>query len=144
MDNVKILRLQSGEDIITQYTENEKESTLLLSYPMVVIFKRMSEGRCVMFMSPWLPVELVEHNFTSIYMQDVLTVFEPKQSLLKYYEKAVNALAERIEEEAEMIDSNLISGPEGSQDYDGEDEDDEEGISEEASTITVTSNKVIH
>ena len=143
MDNVKILRLQSGEDIITQYTENEKESTLLLSYPMIVIFKRMSEGKCVMFMSPWLPVELVEHNFTSIYMQDVLTVFEPKQSLLKYYEKAVSKLAERIEEEAEMIDSNLTSGPEDSQDYDGEDEDDEEVISEE-STITVTSNKVIH
>jgi hypothetical protein len=143
MDNVKILRLQSGEDIITQYTENEKESTLLLSYPMIVIFKRLSEGRCVMFMSPWLPVELVEHNFTSIYMQDVLTVFEPKQSLLKYYEKAVSKLAERIEEEAEMIDSNLTSGPEDSQDYDGEDEDDEEVISEE-STITVTSNKVIH
>jgi hypothetical protein len=143
MDNVKILRLQSGEDIITQYTENEKESTLLLSYPMIVIFKRMSEGRCVMFMSPWLPVELVEHNFTSIYMQDVLTVFEPKQSLLKYYEKAVSKLAERIEEEAEMIDSNLTSGPEDSQDYDVEDEDDGEGISEE-STITVTSNKVIH
>jgi hypothetical protein len=143
MDNVKILRLQSGEDIITQYTENQKESTLLLSYPMIVIFKRLSEGRCVMFMSPWLPVELVEHNFTSIYMQDVLTVFEPKQSLLKYYEKAVSKLAERIEEEAEMIDSNLTSGPEDSQDYDGEDEDDEEVISEE-STITVTSNKVIH
>jgi hypothetical protein len=143
MDNVKILRLQSGEDIITQYTENQKESTLLLSYPMIVIFKRMSEGRCVMFMSPWLPVELVEHNFTSIYMQDVLTVFEPKQSLLKYYEKAVSKLAERIEEEAEMIDSNLTSGPEDSQDYDVEDEDDGEGISEE-STITVTSNKVIH
>ena len=143
MDNVKILRLQSGEDIITQYTENEKESTLLLSYPMIVIFKRMSEGRCVMFMSPWLPVELVEHNFTSIYMQDVLTVFEPKQSLLKYYEKAVSKLAERIEEEAEMIDSNLTSGPEDSQDYDVEDEDYGEGISEE-STITVTSNKVIH
>jgi hypothetical protein len=143
MDNVKILRLQSGEDIITQYTENEKESTLLLSYPMIVIFKRMSEGRCVMFMSPWLPVELVEHNFTSIYMQDVLTVFEPKQSLLKYYEKAVNALAERIEQESEMIDLNLNAGPEDSQDYDVEDEDYGEGISEE-STITVTSNKVIH
>jgi hypothetical protein len=70
-------------------------------------------------------------------------VFEPKQSLLKYYEKAVSKLAERIEEEAEMIDSNLTSGPEDSQDYDVEDEDDGEGISEE-STITVTSNKVIH
>jgi hypothetical protein len=92
-------------------------------------------------MTPWLPVELIEHNFTSIYMQDVLTVFEPKQSLLKYYEKAVNELAERIEEETEMIDLNLTSGPVSLQDY--EDEDDEEGTSEE-STITVTSNKVIH
>jgi len=141
MDNVKILRLQSGDDIITQYTENAKENTLLLSYPMIVLFKRLSEGRCVMLMTPWLPVELIEHNFTSIYMQDVLTVFEPKQSLLKYYEKAVNELAERIEEETEMIDLNLTSGPVSLQDY--EDEDDEEGTSEE-STITVTSNKVIH
>jgi hypothetical protein len=141
MDNIKILRLQSGEDIIAQYIENVEEGTLLLSYPMIVLFKRMPEGKCLMFMTPWLPVELVEHNFTSIYMQDVLTVFQPKQSLLNYYEKAVNALAERIEQESEMIDLNLNAGPENfSDEYEY---DDEEGITEE-STITVSSNKVIH
>ena len=34
MDNIKIIRLQSGEDIIASYKESDGEGTVLLGNPM--------------------------------------------------------------------------------------------------------------
>ena len=114
MDNIKIVRLQSGEDIIADYMEDVEGSTILLTNPMTLMFKRLPTGKSVMMMSPWLPLELVENTTARLFSQDVLTVFEPKAQLIEYYNSTV------IEVEQDLYNNE-----------DGLDELDDDDITEE-------------
>jgi hypothetical protein len=103
MDNIKIVRLQSGEDVIANYKDDE-EGSITLTNPMALIFKRMPTGRAVMMMSPWLPLELVEDNIACIYAQDILSVFQPKQSIIDYY----NTTVMEVEEDRQNEEMNEL------------------------------------
>lgn len=118
MDNIKIVRLQSGEDVIANYTDDEEGSITLVN-PMSLMFKRMPTGRAVMMMSPWLPLELVEDNVACIYAQDILSVFQPKQSIIDYY----NTTVMEVEEDRKNEEMNEI--------HDIEDDDLEMSLEEE-------------
>lgn len=89
MDNIKIVRLQSGEDIIADYTSDDSDSSVILNNPMSLIFKRLSSGKSVMMMSPWIPLEIVENTSARIFSLDVLAVFEPKPHIIEYYNTTV-------------------------------------------------------
>ena len=95
--NIKIVRLQSGEDIIASYFPDEEEGTVQLDNPMHMIFKRLPSGT-MMMMLPWLPVELIEKNSAVIYSSDILTVIDPKVDLIKHYATSVSELMKRMEE----------------------------------------------
>ena len=86
---IKIVRLQSGEDIIADCTAIEDSDTVLLNRPMHILFKRVSTGKSVMMMMPWLPIELIKENSAIIYEADILTVIDPKDDLVEYYSNAV-------------------------------------------------------
>ena len=86
---IKIVRLQSGEDIIADCTAIEDSDTVLLNRPMHIVFKRVSTGKSVMMMMPWLPIELIKENSAIIYEADILTVIDPKDDLVEYYSNAV-------------------------------------------------------
>ena len=103
MDNIKIVRLQSGEDVIANYKDDEEGSITLIN-PMSLMFKRMPTGRAVMMMSPWLPLELVEDNVACIYAQDILSVFQPKQSIIDYY----NTTVIEVEEDRQNEEMNEL------------------------------------
>ena len=51
--NIKIIRLQSGEDVMADCIEDTEQGTVLLENPMHIIFKRVSTGQTVMMMMPW-------------------------------------------------------------------------------------------
>ena len=103
MDNIKILRLHNGEDIVAQYTEGEDE-TVLLDNPMHVIFKRIPTGQTVMMMMPWLPIEVIKENVATIYASDILTIVEPKEDLIEYYGSAVLEAQKRMEKKTPFMD----------------------------------------
>ena len=88
--NIRIVRLQSGEDIIADCIENLEDDIVELKRPMHIIFKRIQTGKSVMMMMPWLPVELIKKNTAHIYGADILTYIEPKDDLIEYYNNAVN------------------------------------------------------
>ena len=88
--NIRIVRLQSGEDIIADCIPNLDEETVELKRPMHIIFKRIQTGRSIMMMMPWLPVELIKNNTAHIYGADILSYLEPKDDLIEYYNNAVN------------------------------------------------------
>jgi hypothetical protein len=125
MDNIKIIRLQSGEDVIADYTQVEGDSSVLLTNPMCLIFKRMPTGRAVMLMSPWLPLELVEKNEAWLFEADILSIFQPKSQIIDYYTNTVK------EVEEDMIASESESGDylrDISDGFDGEEMTDEEEL----------------
>ena len=107
MDNIKIIRLQTGEDVIADYQQIEGDESVLLSNPMSLIFKRMPTGRAVMLMSPWLPLELVEKNEAWLYQSDILTVVQPKQQIVDYYANSVKEVEEDMIASA-MDDDNFL------------------------------------
>jgi hypothetical protein len=114
-NNIKIVRLQSGEDVMADYHADEENGTVLLDNPMHIIFKRISSGQTVMMMMPWLPIELIKENNAIIYDSDILTIIEPKDDLINYYGQIVMSAQEKMENE-----TNIFG------DADDEDEDDEE------------------
>ena len=120
-NNIKIVRLQSGEDIMADVMENDENELIVLDNPMHIIFKRMPTGQTVMMMMPWLPIEIIKENNATIYGTDILTVIEPKDDLIEYYGRAVL-------EAQEIMEKKRIRGI---NDEDFDDEEDADGDEEE-------------
>ena len=117
-NEIKILRLQDGEDIIASYHIDEISKMVVMNNPMSLFFKRISSGKSMVMMAPWLPLELIGENTARVYETSVLTVIEPKKSLVDYYLSAVEESNELIEMNADAIDEALLN--------EADDESDEE------------------
>jgi hypothetical protein len=87
---IKIIRMQTGEDIISSIYEDEETDTVLLNNPMRVIVRRMTTGQTIFMMLPWLPIEVLKEDSAIIYSDDIITMLEPKDSLIEYYQNAIN------------------------------------------------------
>ena len=122
-NNIKIVRLQSGEDIMADILQDEENDTIMLDNPMQVIFKRIPTGQTVMMMMPWLPIEIIEENSAVVYSSDILTIIEPKDDLVNYYGSVVIEAQQRMEEKRDF-------SPSEEEDEDDEDELDEEELFE--------------
>lgn len=120
MDNIKIIRLQSGEDIIANYKLDEESGIVEINRPMMLMFKRLPTGKSIMMMGPWLPIELIETNSAVLYTQDILTVISPKESLIKYYNNVTNETEKTLEEYGHNIEMSLNNNED-----DEEEEEDE-------------------
>jgi hypothetical protein len=121
MHKVKIIRMQTGEDIMASMVGEEQEETVLLEDPMRLIFRRMPTGQTVMMMMPWLPVELIKDNNALIYNSDIVTIIDPKESMIEYYENLVIKTLLEMEKSEEMI-AGLLKDQAGEEDTEGEEE----------------------
>ena len=117
-NNIKIVRLQSGEDIMADIIEDEENDTIFLDNPMHIIFKRIPTGQTVMMMMPWLPIEVIKENSAILYSSDILTIIKPKEDLVDYYGTVVIEAQQRMEEKRDFSNEE--------DDYDEEEIDEEE------------------
>jgi hypothetical protein len=139
MHNVKIIRMQTGEDIMASMIGEEEAETVLLEDPMRLIFRRMPTGQTVLMMMPWLPVELIKDNNALIYNSDIITIIDPKESMVEYYENLVIKTMLEMEKSEEMITGLL-------KEQAGEDDEEEEEYSMEELTrfIEEVKNRTLH
>ena len=108
MDNVKIIRMQTGEDIMASMIEKEEQNeTVVLNNPMRLVFRRLPTGQTVLMMMPWLPVELIKEDSAIIYTTDIITVIEPKESMKEYYENLVDKTIEEMLNSEELLEQRL-------------------------------------
>jgi hypothetical protein len=106
--------------------------------PMRIVFRRLPTGQTVMMMMPWLPVELIKENSAMIYYSDIVTVVEPKESMIRYYDKLVERTIEEMADSDKMID-NLL------EEQEQEEEDVQHQIIEEViQSIQEAKNKKLH
>lgn len=124
---IKLIRLQSGEDLIAGVTSDEQ--TVMLDNPMHLVFKRTSVGT-VMMMLPWLPIELIKDNMAIIDAADVLTYAEPKDALVEYYGNAINHTQYKMLRDDTAV-NNLLKQIEQDDDEILDEFNDEEDIDEE-------------
>lgn len=137
MDNVRILRLKDGEDIIASYHLNSN-GIIEMFEPMTLFYKRLSAGKSMLLMSPWLPIELVQTNSACISMSEVLTIIEPRTALIEYYNNAVVEANEVVANFTDQIDDSLLN------DFNSDEEFDLEDDSEELSQEPNTNKQTIH
>ena len=139
MHNVKIIRMQTGEDIMASMIGEEEEETVLLEDPMRLIFRRMPTGQTVMMMMPWLPVELIKDNNALIYNSDIITIVEPKESMIEYYENLVIKTMLEMEKSEEMI-AGLLKAQSGEEDT----EDEEYSMEDLIQFVEEVKNRTLH
>jgi hypothetical protein len=137
MHNVKIIRMQTGEDIMASMIGEEEAETVLLEDPMRLIFRRMPTGQTMLMMLPWLPVELIKDNSALIYNSDIITIIDPKESMVQYYDNLVMKTLLEMEKSEEMIEQLL-------RDQEEESEEAENYIEELTQYIEDIKNRTLH
>ena len=90
MEEIKILRLVTGEDIICEFIKISTDSYAVLN-PMA-IFVKYKGSKSNLVMSHWLPVEIVKKNEVLISPRDVVTMFDPIDDVAEYYDRMVENL----------------------------------------------------
>ena len=110
--NIKVIRLQSGEDVIADIIDDE--DVTILNNPMVLVLRRSPTGS-VMMMSPWLPVEVISDNIASINNTEIVTITNPRDSLVEYYLTRVGQTIIEVEKSDEMLQkyNQDLSGSDG-------------------------------
>jgi hypothetical protein len=135
--SVKILRMQTGEDIISSIQEDDKNETILLNNPMKVVIRRDVSGSTIFVMLPWLPIEIIKEDAAIVYTSDVITMVEPRDSLIEYYNNAVNdSLLTMIRSGKEIEDALL--------EIDEEEEEDQITEEEIKELEEYKKNKLVH
>ena len=141
-NNIKIIRLHGGEDIIANFIESEDKETAILHDPMQVIFKRIpTTGQTVMMMMPWLPIEIIENNQAVLYTSDILTIIDPKESAIQHYGEVVMEAQKRMDEVDFISESE--DGDEDDEE-DGEEETKDFNVDELLEIIKEKKNKKLH
>ena len=145
-ENIKILRLNDGEDIITDY-HLEQGNIVVMNNPMTLFFKRLSVGKSMVLMQPWLPIELVDTNCAKIYANQILTVIEPKSALVDYYKNAVEESNDIVTKYSDQIDESLMNDAYASSDESLEEEEEyteDDAFIDQMQNISNIKNKTIH
>ena len=97
MEAVKLIRLKTGEDIIS-YIEQVDKLNFIVREPMVVITKMDNRnGKHIIMMDHWLPVPLIRHNEAFITESEIVTMLEPTSDFSEYYENAVSTMKQVLQ-----------------------------------------------
>lgn len=97
MEQVKLLRLKTGEDVIS-YIEDYEEGKSILRTPMVVMIKYDNRtGKQNVMMDHWLPITVILENEAVIENSEILTSMNPNAEFSEYYEKSVGAIANAMD-----------------------------------------------
>ena len=106
MENeVKILRLATGEDIICSFLKIEKNTYLVID-PMSLIIK-FKGGESTVLMQHWLPVEVISSNEVVLQDRDILCYLEPNDSMKEYYNNLSDKLREEIRKKKLFNDMDI-------------------------------------
>jgi ABC-type uncharacterized transport system YnjBCD substrate-binding protein len=119
----------------------EEEETVLLADPMRLIYRRMPTGQTVLMMMPWLPVELIKDNNALVYNSDIVTIVDPKESMIEYYENLVIKTMLEMEKSEGMIEQLLKDQQEDSE---AEEESEEFSMEELTQYIEDIKNRTLH
>ena len=94
MDNIRIVKLQNGEDLVGTLTTNEY-GNYRLEEPMSfeIDFRNNSSG---LIMRHWLPVQLIKKNEIELTHKDIIAVLEPAEDFCEYYCNTVEKIKELL------------------------------------------------
>lgn len=110
MDNIKIVRLKSGEDIVGVIREDDY-GKLYVEDPMEIEFHIDNrKTKQMIVLTHWAPIHIIKTNEAAIYDTDILTTFEPNEAFVEYYQSSVitmDQLRKRTQEVEDMSDDDI-------------------------------------
>lgn len=135
--DIKIIRLNTGDDIIGNCLFDDENSTLIIDSPMKVFVQRSVDfGKASLVMMPWLPLEIIEENIVTIDYDDVLTTIIPKKSFIEFYASTLEKYEALVQESG---------GDDPFADFDDDEEDlDDETIDALIEAMKENKNRSIH
>ena len=89
MENIKIVRLKNGDDIVGQLINVNDSYDVIEPMTVDVEYRGKEPG---LVMRHWLPIQLVKHNEINIKQSDVLCVLEPSDDFAEYYVNTVEKI----------------------------------------------------
>jgi hypothetical protein len=89
-NNIKIVRLQNGEDIIG-YVTNKENGLYDITEPMSVAIEQLHD-HAGLVMRHWLPIQLVKRNEIVLGDKDILCMIEPAADFCEYYVNTIEKL----------------------------------------------------
>lgn len=89
MENIKIVRLKNGEDIVGQIISSSDSYDVIEPMTVGVEYRGKEAG---LVMRHWLPVQLVKKNEITIKHDDVLCILEPADDFVEYYTNTVEKI----------------------------------------------------
>jgi hypothetical protein len=130
MNNIKLIRLQNGDDIIASY--EIKEDGITVSEPMLVDM-HLQGNHMGLVLQHWLPIQIIKKNETTIKSSDILCLIEANEDLIEYYVNTVEKI------------KGLFAARDSLDEQEIEDfEDEMESISIAMEELSEDSNVVIH
>lgn len=86
---VKFLRLNNGEDIITEIAYEAEKKHYTLINPLRIVYR---EDNLVMAFSPWIYFSICEKQEFPLFPNDVLTMQDPNNEIITYYKDFIKKL----------------------------------------------------
>jgi hypothetical protein len=103
MQEIKIVRLNTGEDIIASVYGGELEGGYIMSEPMSIDFQTRGQNSAVV-MGYWLPTQLTEVNEVFIKTENIMCIMEPNKDFLDYYTNSLKNL-KRLKDVENSVES---------------------------------------
>jgi hypothetical protein len=107
MEEIKMLRLVTGEDIICRFIKISSESYAIMN-PMVIAVRYKNKSSNLT-MAHWLPVEIVKKNEVLMHPRDILAMYDPIDDVAEYYDTMVDKLTEMMKADFTPVDIGDIT-----------------------------------
>ena len=91
---IEILRLKNGEDIIGEVRKDN--GNFEIHEPMAVHVENHG-NHLGLSMHHWLPVQIIDKNYTTIKENDILATFMPNDEFCEYYINSVDKIKRLLE-----------------------------------------------
>jgi hypothetical protein len=110
MEQIKIVRLKNGEDIIGNVIETDYECYIKDAL-RIELYDDVRKQTQVLTLANWAPSSIIKVNECKIYENDILTKFEPTESFVQHYQATIVAMQQMViakEKTDSMSDEEIV------------------------------------
>lgn len=111
MEQIKIVRLKTGTDIIG-YIKEDNYLTYIRDAMVIELHEDLRNQKQILTLANWAPSSIIKVNECSIGENDILTKFEPTDIFVEHYLgtlKTISNLAKAKEETDKLGDDEIMS-----------------------------------
>lgn len=100
MNNVKIVRMITGEDVICNLIEDGTGTHFM--EPLEISIKHSKKGEPTIILNNWIPIELIRDNLTRVNPRNIIAVFDVNDTISEYYVNTMEKINEALITSAKM------------------------------------------